>query len=309
MPQITVLLAAYNGSKYVRQMIDSVLAQDYKDFLLVLSDDCSKDDTPQILDEYAARYPDKVVHYRSGLRFGNAQNHFLHLLQQFRSTPYIMFCDQDDYWHPDKITKTLQKMQEIEQPEIPAMVHTDLQVVDGQLQPMDASFMHFSKLKGDRLQLNALLVQNVVTGCTMMVNKPLADLACSHLPGDGILMHDWWLALIAAAMGTAGYLPEATIDYRQHGNNVVGAKNTRSVSYILKKLKNDGVRTAMAQTYTQAKIFTDCFGPLMTPENRLLVETYAAMGQKNGLTRRILFGKYRFWKCGLQRIAAQLLWG
>lgn len=309
MSRITVLLATYNGSKYIRQMVDSVLAQDYTDFHLVLSDDGSKDDTAEILEIYACQHPDRITHYRSGLRFGNAQNHFMHLLQQFHDTPYIMFCDQDDYWHPDKMRKTLEKMKEIETPSHPAMVHTDLQVVDSELKQMDPSFMHFSRLQGNRLALNQLLVQNVVTGCTMMLNRALAELACNHMPEGTILMHDWWLALIAAAMGTTGYLNEATIDYRQHGNNVVGAKNTRSTSYVLNKIKNDGVRSAMAQTYAQAQVFVDCFGSMLDDKTRKTVQTYAAMADKNGIVRRICYVKHSFLKCGLQRIAAQFIWG
>jgi len=309
MDRITVLLATYNGSKYIGQMIDSVLAQDYADFHLILSDDGSKDDTARILEEYACAHPDKITHYRSGMRFGNAQDHFMHLLQQFHNTPYIMFCDQDDYWHPDKMRKTLGKMKEIEKSDLPAMVHTDLQVVDGELKLMDPSFMHFSKLQGDRLALNQLLVHNVVTGCTMMLNRELAELACNHLPQGEILMHDWWLALIAAAMGTTGYLNEATIDYRQHGNNVVGAKNTRSAAYILKKIKNDGIRTAMAQTYAQAKVFDDCFGSMLDDKARKTVRSYATMANKNGFARRAGYISNGFLKCGIQRIVAQFIWG
>lgn len=309
MNRITVLLATYNGSKYIGQMIDSVLAQDYDDFHLILSDDGSKDDTARILEEYACAYPNKITHYRSGMRFGNAQDHFMHLLMQFHDAPYIMFCDQDDYWHPDKISKTLKKMQEVEASGKPAMVHTDLRVVDGNLNEMDASFMHFSKLQGDRLALHQLLVQNVVTGCTMMINKKLAEMACTHLPQGNILMHDWWLALIASAVGNTGYLDEATIDYRQHGGNVVGAKNTRSAAYILKKIRNDGVRSAMAQTYAQAKVFEDCFGAMLDSKTRQTVQAYAAMSHKNGMARRIHYLKYGFLKCGIHRIVAQLIWG
>ncbi len=309
MKRITVLLATYNGSKHVGQMIDSVLAQEYTDFHLVLSDDGSKDDTPQILEEYAKKHPDEITLYRSGVRFGNAQDHFMHLLDQFHETSYIMFCDQDDYWHPDKMRKTLEKMQQIEKADLPAMVHTDLRVVDGELKEMDPSFMHYSKLKGERLALNQLLVQNVVTGCTMMVNKALAELACSRMPKERILMHDWWLALIAAAMGTTGYLDEATMDYRQHGNNVVGAKDTRSISYVLKKIKNDGVRSAMAQTHAQARIFADCFGPLMNDSARNTVQEYAVLPDKNGFVRRVNYVKHGYLKCGAQRIVAQLIWG
>lgn len=309
MNQITVLMATYNGSSYVREMIDSVLAQDYTDFRLVLSDDCSKDDTAQILEEYAQKYPNRVTHYRSGLRFGNAQSHFMYLLQHFHDTPYMMFCDQDDYWHPDKMSKTFRKMQEIEKEGMPAMVHTDLRVVDGGLKEMDPSFMHFSKLRGDRLALNQLLVQNVVTGCTMMVNRNLAELASDHLPEGKMLMHDWWLAMIAAAMGTAGYLNEATIDYRQHGNNVVGAKNTRSLGYIAQKIKNDGVRQAMASTYEQARLFANSFGSVLDDRTREVVEGYAAIKDKKGLNRRLAFLRRGYLKCGIQRIAAQMIWG
>lgn len=309
MCQVTILLATYNGSKYIRQMIDSVLAQDYKDFHLVLSDDQSKDDTAQILEEYARKFPETVTHHCSGRRFGNAQDHFMYLLQQFHDSPYMMFCDQDDYWHPDKVSRTLEKMRQIEKSGIPAMVHTDLRVVDGELAQMDASFMHFSKLRGDRLSLRQLLVQNVVTGCTMMINRALAEVACERMPQGEILMHDWWLALIAAAMGTTGYLDEATIDYRQHGSNVVGAKNTRSLSYVMQKIKNDGVREAMRQTYLQAQAFERCFGHCMDEQSRSTVHGYAAMLKKNAFMRRVSYLKHGYLKCGIQRVAAQMIWG
>lgn len=308
MAEVTVLLATYNGAAYIRQQVDSILGQSFSDFRLILSDDGSTDNTPELLEQYAREYPDKIVHYRSGQRFGCAQDHFMHLLQQFRSTPYIMFCDQDDVWHPDKIAKTLQKMKQISKADLPAMVHTDLRVVDGALNQMDASFIHFSKLRGDRLALRQLLVQNVVTGCTMMVNQTLADLACNHMPKERILMHDWWLAMIASAMGCAGYLDEATIDYRQHGNNVVGAKNTRSVKYIAHKLSENKIRRAMEQTYAQARVFDDCFGKMLDEQTRSLVQAYAALAEKNGIARRISCVKYGFWKYSMQRKVAQLIW-
>lgn len=306
---ITVLLATYNGSKYVRQMIDSVLAQDYQDFLLVLSDDCSKDGTDLILEEYATQYPDKITHYRSGLRFGNAQNHFMHLLQKFHDTPYIMFCDQDDYWHSNKIRKTLQKIQEIETDSLPAMVHTDLRVVDGDLQLMDPSFMHFSRLQGDRLALHQLLVQNVVTGCTMMLNRNLAVMATERLPADGIAMHDWWIALLASACGNIDYLQEATIDYRQHGNNSVGATSARSLRHILGKLSNNKIRTRMKRSFLQAEMFLTCFEDMLPKEKANLIRAYAKLKDANGLQRRIAYIKYGFLMDGLLKKAGQFLLG
>ena len=308
MSTVRILLAAYNGEKYIGEMIESILAQDHTDWQLVLSDDCSTDKTASILDDYAGKYPDRITHYHSGLHFGNAQNHFLHLLGQFADAPYMMFCDQDDVWHSDKISATLKKMKEIEQAGVPAVVHTDLRVVDGLLGEMSPSFVRFSGLSGDRLQVKQLLVQNVVTGCTMMINRNLAELANAHMPEGKILMHDWWLALIGATMGTTGYLDRATIDYRQHGNNTVGAKNTRSLSYIVRKIRNDGVRKAMEQTYSQAKVFLDAFGDVMDSDQRQAVAAYAALENCGPMARRIGFVKGRYYKYGIKRIIAQFIW-
>ena len=144
MEKVVILLAAYNGGPYIRQTIQSVLEQDYRELHLVLSDDGSSDGTAEILEEYRARYPRKITHYRSCVRFGNAQDHFMHLLARFGDADYLMFCDQDDIWHPDKVTRTLQKMKETEIPGLPALVHTDLRVVDGDLKEIDPSFIHYS---------------------------------------------------------------------------------------------------------------------------------------------------------------------
>ena len=308
MSTVRILLATYNGEKYIGDMIESILAQSFTDWQLVLSDDQSKDHTVSILEEYAVKYPDRIMHYRSGLHFGNAQGHFLHLLNQFPDAPYIMFCDQDDIWHNDKVSATLQKMKEIEKSGVPALVHTDLRVVDGQLQEMHPSFLAYSGISGERMELKQLLVQNVVTGCTMMLNRPMAELANAHMPAGKILMHDWWLALIGAAMGTVGFLNQPTIDYRQHGNNTVGAKDTKSLSYILKKIRNDGVRKAMEDTYDQAEIFLEAFGDLMAPEQRQVVADYAALKNRSAMGRRLAFVKDGFYKYGLQRIIAQFIW-
>ena len=151
--QILILLAAYKGGRFIRPMVDSILAQDVGGWRLILSDD--GEDTAPILQEYADKYPDKITHYRSGRRFGSAQKHFMHLLEQFGGqADYIMFSDQDDVWHPDKVRLTLRLMEQAEtDPALPVLVHTDLRGVDGQLHEMDPSFQHYSGLDGQRLAL------------------------------------------------------------------------------------------------------------------------------------------------------------
>lgn len=310
MDKILILLAAYNGENYLHTMIDSIIGQDYPDWQLILSDDGSKDQTPAILQSYADKLPERITFYRSGIRFGRPEKHFLHLLQQFHDAPYIMFCDQDDFWHPDKVRKTYEKMKSIEaDPAIPAVVHTDLQVVDGELKPINPSFMQMSGITGDRMQVRQLLTQNVVTGCTMMVNRSLAELGTQNIPDTGIPMHDWWLALLAAACGTTGFLDEATIDYRQHGKNSVGAKNVRSVKHILNQLKSRQMAEHIRATYVQAAAFLACFHDVLPEDARSIIAAYAELDNKNWFARRVAYVRYGFWKASLPRKIGQLLMG
>ncbi len=308
-PTVLVLLATYNGEKFVREMIDSVLSQDFEDIKIILSDDCSKDSTPKILESYAEKFPEKVTYYKSGVRFGCAQKHFMHLLKNFHNAPYIMFCDQDDVWHSDKVRLTLDKMRETEGEEkLPTLVHTDLRVVDGELKETAPSFCENSAIDGNRVALNQLLVQNVVTGCTVMINRALASIATLK---DGseekMLMHDWWLAILASAVGKIAFLNVPTIDYRQHGNNSVGAKNVHSLSYLLSRLRSKSMREAMRAAAEQAEEFQRCFGELLSVQQCEMLQAFAKTQHCGIFGRNRIYRKYKLYKKGFVRIVAQFL--
>lgn len=308
-PEITILLAAHNGAAYIREMVDSVMAQSCRNFLLVLSDDGSEDETREILRSYASANPGTILYYDSKLRFGNAQKHFLHLLKKFHDTPYIMFCDQDDVWHTDKVEKTLRFMRSLEQnTEEPVLVHTDLRVVDRDLKEIAPSFIEYSRLHGDRLKLNELLVQNVVTGCTVMINHALAELVCCHEAGDAILMHDWWLALAASAFGRIGFLREPTMDYRQHGGNTVGAKGFASMSWQLSKLRNNEIHRVFVQTTEQAAEFEKVFRPMLSNEQARMLRDFANAPKEGKPGRIRLYCRYNLWKDNFLRKFAQIAW-
>lgn len=307
-PEVYILLAAYQGEKYIRRQLESVLAQDYPNIRLILSDDGSTDGTIQILEEYAAAHPEKITHYRATGRFGSAQRHFLHLLTEFHDAPYIMFCDQDDVWHKDKVRVTLCKMQQLERGEnIPAMVHTDLRVVDEKLMEISPSFWKHSNLDGSRLALNQLLVQNVVTGCTMMINRSLAELVCRSVPDRGILMHDWWIGLLASACGRTGFLPVPTVDYRQHGNNAVGAKNVRSGAYLWHRLTSKNMRRSLMDAAQQAEVFQNSYEDLLTAEQMVLLSAFVEAQKKPFLARNVVYLRHKLIKYGAVRKIAQFL--
>jgi len=305
--KITILLATYNGEKYIEPMIDSILNQSFTDWTLVLSDDGSKDKTTQVLDRYAQNYPEKILHYRSGIRFGCAQNHFMHLLSKFHESPYIMFCDQDDVWHKNKIEVTYNKMLETENdPTKPVLIHTDLRVVDGNLNEISPSFCRLSNLNGNKISLNNLLVQNVVTGCTVMLNKSLAELA--DLKTDSrVMMHDWWLAILAAACGKIDFLDEATIDYRQHGNNSVGASDNHSLVNIFNKIKSNKMRKTLKNAAIQAGLFLECFEDVLSEDTKRIIKDFSSTQHLGVLGRDIIYIKHKLLRQGFFSIVIQLL--
>ena len=301
---VTVLLATFNGEKFLEEQLNSLLNQSFSDFRIVIRDDGSTDTTTDILNKWQSN---GYLKWYSGDNKGYAFS-FMDLVQASGDADYYAFCDQDDIWHSDKVSKTLQKMQEIEDdPQTPVLIHTDLRVVDRDLQVIHPSFCSLSGFRGDRLAFHHLLMQNVVTGCTVMINGALAQLA-SGTTVRNILMHDWFLALLASACGKVAFLNEATIDYRQHGKNAVGAKNSRSLRYILHRIQS-GVRKPLEDTAHQAGILLQAYPKVFSAHQQTMLLEFSTLYQKNKVTRIRFYCKYRMWKAGLHRKIAQLIWG
>ena len=307
-PTVFILLAAHNGEAYLLQLLESLSKQDYPHIKVVLSDDSSTDSTALILAEFAAQHPEQFQIHHRGLQFHCPQKHFMHLLSAYQDKPYLMFCDQDDVWHPDKVSKTLRQMTALtDDSSVPCLVHTDLRVVDANLNVLSQSFCRSSGLDGHRMAFNHLLVQNVVTGCTTMVNSALAKLACSVPYPEEMLMHDWWLALLASSCGITAFITDSTIDYRQHGANSVGAKNTKSLRYLIRRLCSAPMRHAINRAVTQAQGFRRCYLTYLTADHQLILNKFISTGHSGLLKRDYLFIRYGLLKSGIMRKIAQLL--
>lgn len=138
---------------------------------------------------------------------------------------YAFFADQDDVWLPHKLERQMSAMRELEAAcgrRMPLLVHTDLTVVDARLRTLASSYRAAARVHHDPADpLGCLLVANHVTGCATLVNRALLA-AATPLPAAA-LIHDWWTAQVAAALGRLHYLPESTLLYRQHGANTIGA--------------------------------------------------------------------------------------
>lgn len=219
MEKINILMATYNGRKYLREQIDSILNQTYSDFRLFISDDASTDSTVKILEEYEKK--DKRVEIYCHEKNMGVVSNFEFLINKVRSE-YFMFADQDDVWKPDKIEKSLKKLEETGSD----LVYTDLEVVDNKLNKLESSFW---KQKGfyEKITKNnnfeSLYLNNYINGCTMLCKSSYINDFLPLPKNSKYVIHDYWIALVVSQNGKMAYIEEPTIKYRQHGNNQVGS--------------------------------------------------------------------------------------
>lgn len=309
-PHITILLASYNGERYISEQIESIVKQTYKDWTLIIQDDCSSDNTGVIAGKFAEQYKDRIQFFRRETPSGSARNNFFDMLKYVNSD-YGMTCDQDDVWLPDKIENTMNCMHEMERTfgkNKPILVHSDLKVVDDQLKTLSNSLFKYQRLDAKRDKLNHLLVQNIVTGCTIMVNRPLIG-KINGLP-DRSIMHDWWMALIAAVFGHIGFVRKPTILYRQHCHNKVGAKNSNSFIYNVRRFLNwRQAESIMQDTYSQADQFLSIFRDQLTKEQRDLIYLYSSIRYYSKAKRLQIILMNNFWKYGFFRKCGQIFFG
>lgn len=302
-----ILLPTYNGARYIREQIDSILAQTDGRWHLTLSDDGSTDGTQAILDEYAQQYPDKIARYRSGRRFGNARDHFFHLMQRC-DAPYMLFCDQDDVWYPQKVGRTMDALLAAEAEggkDTPVLVFSDQRVTDAQLRPLSDSLAQYQRHYTDHFDYRSLLMQNVVTGGAMGINRALAKLGGNCADPSQTIMHDWWLAAVAARFGKVVYLPEPLGDYRQHGDNEVGAKNVTSTAYVARRLSNlADVKKTIRNKKLQAAVFLKTYAASLGAEDNRFLQGFVR--ERSGA---LFCWRYRRLVHGLWRFAGMLILG
>ncbi|MFA5239542.1 MAG: glycosyltransferase family 2 protein [Phycisphaerae bacterium] len=271
-PDIKILLATYNGQEYLAEQIDSILAQSNQDWQLLIRDDGSDDDTVRIIEDYANRLPDKIRLIKDNVGRLGASLNFGKLLE-YADAEYIMFCDQDDVWLPNKIEMALNAMKAAEQvyPDKPILIHTDLKVADSELNTIADSMWIYQKLFPEAgNDLNRVMAQNVVTGCTMMINKKAR--AVSIPVPDEAIMYDWWLALNVCRHGKIVYVSIPSVLYRQHSGNEVGAKKARNIniSNFLKKLRC--IKKLLSAHYRMLKKFDPHAGFWRLLLNKTLVK-------------------------------------
>lgn len=216
METVQILMSTYNGEKYLRAQLDSILEQDYPNMSILIRDDGSTDMTIEILKEYSNRYD--CLSFYQGENIGVIKSNFDLMKNANPTADYYALSDQDDYWMKHKISKAVYSLKKLDKNK-PLLYCGKTILTDKDLNELNV------KIKYPEIRPNFYnaLIENICTGCTAVFNKKLLDMVINNIP-DFTVMHDWWLYLIASSFGQVYYDHESFIFYRQHGLNVVGAR-------------------------------------------------------------------------------------
>lgn len=224
-PPVCVLLGSHNGEAYLEEQLCSIQSQTFSDWILLASDDSSTDGSAGILEKFAAGDARIRVHETRHDGATGAAANFGRLISAGLATgsTVFFFADQDDTWQPDKVEQQLAAFPSGGGEPEPLLLHSDLAVVSEHLDPINPSLISYMALDPEpRDPLTYLLTRNFVTGCAMAANRALLEQA-TPIPAAAI-MHDWWLALVAACYGSIRFQNTALVNYRQHASNAIGAK-------------------------------------------------------------------------------------
>ena len=308
--KVCVLLAAYNGERFISEQMQSISAQTMTEFEVLYQDDGSTDRTEAILAEWSGKDARFHPAKEQGRHLGPAGN-FISLLSQADSDLMVL-CDQDDIWEKEKLSKLLQAYEgavsslsanseasgkNCAQRVSPILVHSDacaeasgdicsqrvppiLVHSDASVMDQDGGMLHpsFFRLQGwdpRAIHLNQLLVQNNATGCLMMLNRPLRDLVVQYGDPSRMFMHDWFIVLTAAAFGKVVFVNEPLTRYRQHGENAIGASRKNLIQRGFEALKQrEKAKERVALTYSHSEAFLQAYGEALPSDARKTADDY-----------------------------------
>jgi glycosyltransferase involved in cell wall biosynthesis len=312
-PVVDILMATYNGEPFLEAQFDSILAQTFENYRLIIRDDGSNDKTLEIIEKYRAKFGEKMLvvkdhHQNLGckLNFGQLMHH--------ASAPWVMFSDQDDVWLPHKVEQTYNTAQALLKkynPSMPLMVHGDLCVVSKDLEVIYPSFKQVRNLNFEPQSLGQMLMQCNVAGCTMMMNQALVQMA-KNIPNQAI-MHDYWVSLVNGLFGQKeAMVDQKIILYRQHGNNEMAGQYPikPGILFIWTLLKNrwktmpknrwgmpsllQELRKEFSKNIHQATALLESFRENLSTQQIHIIENFISLPQKNWWRRRRAIIKYKF---------------
>lgn len=290
--KIAILMSTYNGERFIREQIDSIIKQSCKEWSLYIRDDGSTDNTINIVNEYV--HNNENIYLLTDNKNMGVVRSFFYLMNNVDSK-YYMFCDQDDYWVENKVEDTLSTLELNE--EFPTLVYSKKSIVDENLIKIE----NVSSLRSNNLDFSLFCMDNFISGCTMGINRKLRDLVIRVSNYENILMHDWWISMVASYFGKIIFIDKFGILYRQHGDNAVGVGTNRvTLKKIFNRLFNNrgSFSTHIMDVMNQLKLFEHTYGEYIKKDsnrhnNRILVFLLHDYKRFGRIKRIFILKKYK----------------
>ena len=293
-PSVSVAIATYNGARYIKEQLDSILTQTHSVDEIIIVDDCSSDETWDILTQHATNNS-KIKIFRNETNLGGTKS-FEKAICACHGD-YIALADQDDYWLPEKLISAANKLDQ-QSKNKPLLYCSALEFVDKDLVHLGMSNLNFKPSFGNAL------VENIVTGCTAVFNNSLKKLAKNYKPQQAV-MHDWWLYLLATAFGRVIYDPISYIKYRQHGANVIGA--TPSFMYLWRRRLTILWQAKPIVSTLQAAEFYQYYHQHLSTKNLELAKKFVERRSNSNARWFIVYSALIYKQNSLDTIAMKLL--
>lgn len=269
--KVQILMSTYNGERFIRKQLESIVAQDMPVSLLI-RDDGSTDSTIDIIKEYQCKYD--FISLVEAENVGVIKSFFELFRMADKEADYYSLADQDDIWFDNKISRAVSILESMKS-DIPVLYCSKQVLADADDNVLEV------KMKEVRMRpgFGNAIVENIATGCTCVFNKKMLEMAASHEP-EYTIMHDWWLYLIASAYGDIYFDYEPSMYYRQHGNNTMGSRT----NYIEEFKERVGrFSSNKGKQYRQMEAFNKAF-ELSAEKSELL---QMVLGYKRSLKCRL----------------------
>ncbi|CCH00647.1 putative glycosyltransferase epsH [Fibrella aestuarina BUZ 2] len=281
LPLVSVVLATYNGERFLKTQLDSIVQQTYPQLEVIVVDDRSTDATHDILQHYAARYPyfSLVVNETN---LGYIRNFEKGML--LANGDLIALSDQDDIWHPEKIRILVEAMGDSD------VVFGDSRLIDDNDQPLGINFSDIRQLQSFDSCLS-FLIGNTVSGHNMLITKSLLQ---RSLPFPLHIPHDHWLCFVATFRQPVKFVPQLLVDYRQHATNVYGILPV--VNGVKRTRAQKSAEQRLHAIRERAQALTDKCPAELTREKKVLTRlnrTYKSFSIPNNFVRMMTFFRYR----------------
>jgi len=272
-----ILMTSYNGEKYIREQIESIVSQTFSDWYLYINDDGSTDSTVDIVNEYIMRFPNKIrLSYNESGKHGAKEN-FADLFQKVPKAEWYVLCDQDDIWLNDRLEKMFLKAEAEEgynNNSVPVIVYGKAEVVDERLSKLGDSIEGCIRVRlKEDVARQQILLTGYIWGCTMMYNAALRNLV-KQIP-EGALYHDVYLEIVCVYFGKIIALEDTVVKYRQHEHNISSGVYPifKDICKRLKSMKGimNRIRILRDRTKLQIQTFLEQFNEKLSNEDKIQI--------------------------------------